>query len=58
MTVEKYYYWLHIVSRGLYNAIVSQLGEGRSEYQDYDYYDYYDYNYDDYEYDYYYYDYE
>ena len=49
MTVDKYYYWLHIVSQGLYNSIVSQLGEGRSEYQDYDY--------DDFEYDYYYYDY-
>ena len=50
MTVEKYYYWLHIVSQGLYNSIVSKLGEGRSEYQDYDY--------DDFEYDYYYYDYD
>ena len=49
ITVEKYYYWLHIVSQGLYNAIVSQLGEGRSENQDYDYD--YDYDYDDYDYE-------
>ena len=25
MIVEKYYYWLHIVSQGLYHAIVSKL---------------------------------
>ena len=25
ITVEKYYYWLHIVSRGLYHAIVTEL---------------------------------
>ena len=27
MTVEEYYYWLYIVSQGLYNAIVSELRE-------------------------------
>ena len=27
MTVEKYCYWLHIVSQGLYHAIVSELRE-------------------------------
>ena len=27
MIVEKYYYWLHIVSQGLFNAIVSKLRE-------------------------------
>ena len=25
MIVEKYYYWLHIVSQGLYHAIVTEL---------------------------------
>ena len=27
MIVEKYYYWLHIVSQGLYHAIVTELRE-------------------------------
>ena len=27
MIVEKYYYWLHIVSQGLFNAIVTELRE-------------------------------
>ena len=27
ITVEKYYCWLHIVSRGLFNAIVTELRE-------------------------------
>ena len=27
MTVEKYYFWLYIVSQGLYHAIVTELRE-------------------------------
>ena len=27
MIVDKYYYWLYIVSRGLYHAIVTELRE-------------------------------
>ena len=52
ITVEEYYYRLYIASQGLANAIVSQLGEGRSENQDYDFdfdFDFDDYDFDDYD---------
>ena len=32
MIVEKYCYWLHIVSRGLYHAIVTELREDDFDY--------------------------